>query len=117
MIAPTASRLDPFTIVSTNPGRNYEVVGEVRVSTAADIAVAVRQAHAALPAWQGLGVAGRVKAMEPVASLLEQHRQEIAEIVAREMAHLRRTPMARLAGCSIACAGLSTTLRRALRPR
>jgi acyl-CoA reductase-like NAD-dependent aldehyde dehydrogenase len=85
MSPPTASRLDPFTIVSTNPGRNYEAVGEVRVSTAADIAVAVRQAHAALPAWQGLGVAGRVKAMELVASLLEQHRQEIAEIVAREM--------------------------------
>jgi acyl-CoA reductase-like NAD-dependent aldehyde dehydrogenase len=30
-------------------------------------------------------VAGRVKALEPVASLFEQHRQEIAEIIAREM--------------------------------
>ena len=56
-----------------------------RVSSAADIAVAVRQARAAQPAWQALGVAGRVKALEPVASLFEQHRQEIAEIIAREM--------------------------------
>jgi acyl-CoA reductase-like NAD-dependent aldehyde dehydrogenase len=85
MSAQAALQLDPFTIVSTNPGRNYEVVGEVRVSSAGDIAVAVRQAHAAQPAWQELGVAGRVKALGPVASLFEQHRQEIAELIAREM--------------------------------
>ena len=78
-------QVDPSTIVSTNPSRNYEVVGEVRISSAADIAVAVRQARAAQPAWQALGVAGRVKALGPVASLFEQYRQEIAEIIAREM--------------------------------
>jgi aldehyde dehydrogenase (NAD+) len=85
MTAQAVLELDPSTIVSTNPGRNYEVVGEVRVSSAADIAIAVHQARAAQPAWQALGVAGRVKALEPVASLFEQHRQEIAEIIAREM--------------------------------
>jgi acyl-CoA reductase-like NAD-dependent aldehyde dehydrogenase len=61
------------------------VVGEVGVSCADDIAVVVRQARAAQPAWQALGVAGRVKALGPVASLFEQHRQDIAEIIAREM--------------------------------
>ena len=85
MTAQAALKVDPSTIVSTNPGRNYEVVGEVRVSSAADIAVAVRQARAAQPAWQNLGVAGRVKALEPVAFLFEQHRQEVAENIAREM--------------------------------
>jgi acyl-CoA reductase-like NAD-dependent aldehyde dehydrogenase len=80
-----ALQLDPSTIVSTNPGRNYEVVGEVRVSSAGDIAVAVRQARAAQPAWQELGVAGRVKALGPVASLFEQHRQEIAELRQEEV--------------------------------
>jgi delta 1-pyrroline-5-carboxylate dehydrogenase len=53
-------------IVSTNPGRNYEMVGEERVATADDIPIAVRQAHAAHPDWQALGVAGRVKALGPV---------------------------------------------------
>ena len=85
MTTQAALQLDPSTIVSTNPGRNYEVVGEVRVSSAADIAVAVRQARAAQPVWQSLGVADRVKALGPVASLFEQHRKEIAEIIAREM--------------------------------
>ena len=42
------------------------------------------------PVWEALGVAGRVKALEPMASLFEQHRpsstaQEIAEIIVREM--------------------------------
>ena len=30
MTAQAALQLDPSTIVSTNPGRNYEVVGEVQ---------------------------------------------------------------------------------------
>jgi acyl-CoA reductase-like NAD-dependent aldehyde dehydrogenase len=85
MTAQAPRQVDRFTIVSTNPGRNYELVGEVRVSSAAEIAVAVREARAAQPAWQALGVAGRVKALEAVPSLFEQHRQEIAEIIAREM--------------------------------
>jgi aldehyde dehydrogenase (NAD+) len=85
MSAQAARELDFPTIVSTNPGRNYEVVGEVRVSSAADITVAVRQARAAQPAWQALGVAGRVEALGRVAFSFEKHRQEIAEIIAREM--------------------------------
>jgi acyl-CoA reductase-like NAD-dependent aldehyde dehydrogenase len=83
MSAQAARRVDPSTIVSTDPGRNYEVIGEVRVSSAANIAVAVCQARAAQPAaqpkWQAREGFG------PVVSLFEEHRQEIAEIIAREM--------------------------------
>jgi acyl-CoA reductase-like NAD-dependent aldehyde dehydrogenase len=84
MSAQAARRVDPSTIVSTGPGRNYEVVGEVRVSSAADIAVAVRQARAAQPKWQAR-VARPRQGFGPVVSLFEEHRQEIAEIIAREM--------------------------------
>ena len=85
MTAQAPLQAEPFTIVSTNPGRNYEVIGEVCVSSAADLAAAVHQARVAQPPWQALGAAGRAKALEPVASLFEQHRQEIAEIITREM--------------------------------
>ena len=85
MTAKAAVQLYPSKIVSTNPGRNYEVVGEVRVSSAADIAVAVRQVCVGHPVWQALGVEGRVKVLGPVVSLFEEPRQEIAEIIAREM--------------------------------
>ena len=111
MSAPAAQQLDPSTIVSTNPGRNYEVVGEVRVSSAADIAVAVRRVGQ--PTWQALGVEGRFKALGPVVSLFEEPRQEIAEIIAREM---RRGRMAPHAGCSITCAGGQPLERRARKP-
>ena len=113
MSAPAAQQLDPSTIVSTNPGRNYEVVGEVRVSSAADIAVAVRQVRVGQPVWQALGVEGRVKVLGPVVSLFEEPRQEIAEIIAREM---RRRRMAPPAGCSITCAGGQPLERRARKP-
>jgi acyl-CoA reductase-like NAD-dependent aldehyde dehydrogenase len=85
MSAQAARRVDPSTIVSTNPGRNYEVVGEVRVSSAAEIAVAARQASAAQSTWQGCGVGRPCQGFGPVVSLFEEHRQESAEIVAREM--------------------------------
>ena len=83
MSAQAALQLDPSTIVSTNSGRNYEVVREVRVLSAADIAVAVRQARAAQPKWQACGRPRQ--GFGPVVSLFEEHRQEIAEIIAREM--------------------------------
>jgi acyl-CoA reductase-like NAD-dependent aldehyde dehydrogenase len=59
--------------VAEGPGKRVEsrsgaVIGEVRVSSDADIAVSVRQARAAQPAWQALGVAGRVKALGPAAN-------------------------------------------------
>jgi acyl-CoA reductase-like NAD-dependent aldehyde dehydrogenase len=96
MTAQVAPRVDPSTIVSTNPSRNYEVLGEVPISSANDIAVAVRRARAAQPAWQALGVAGRVKSLEIVASLFEQHRQEITEAISCEMG----TPETHSDGCT-----------------
>ena len=59
--------------MAEGPGKRVEsrpgaVIGEVRVSSDADIAVSVRQARAAQPAWQALGVASRVKALGPVAN-------------------------------------------------
>ena len=38
MSAQTPRQVDPSTRMSTKPGRNYEAVEEVRVSSAADIA-------------------------------------------------------------------------------
>ena len=38
MSAQAPRQVDPSTRISTKPGQNYEAVGEVRVSSAADIA-------------------------------------------------------------------------------
>ena len=86
MSAPAALQLDPSTIVSTNPGRNYEVVGEVRVSSAADIAVAVRQARVGPAHVAGARCGRPLQGFGAIGVLIRGARQEIAEIIAREMA-------------------------------
>jgi hypothetical protein len=73
MSAQAPRQVHPSTICSTNPGRNYEVAGEVRVSSAADIAGRRATGWYRPARLAGAGVAGRVKALEPVASLFEQH--------------------------------------------
>ena len=116
MSAQAALQLDPSTIVSTNPGRNYEVVGEVRVSSAPDIAVAVRQARAAQPVWQALGVAGRVKALGQWCPYSRSTARKSPKLSRVKWACLRRRRMAPPAGRSITCAGGQPLERRARKP-
>ena len=116
MTAKAAVQLYPSRIVSTNPDRNYEVVGEVRVSSAADIAVAVRQVRVCHPVWQAPGVEGRVKVLGPVVSLFEDPARKSPKLSRVKWAYLRRRRMAPPAGYSITCAGGQPLERRARKP-
>jgi len=115
MSAQAARRVDPSTIVSTGPGSNYEVVGEVRVSSAADIAVAVRQARAAQPKWQAR-VAGRVKALGQWCPYSRSTARKSPKLSRVKWAYLRRRRMVPPAGRSITCAGAQPLERRARKP-
>jgi hypothetical protein len=119
MSAQAARRVDPSTIVSTGPGGNYEVVGEVRVSSAADIAVAVCQARAAQPAaqpkWQAR-VAGRVKALGQWCPYSRSTARKSPKLSRVKWAYLRRRRMVPPAGRSITCAGGQPLERRARKP-
>jgi len=48
-------------IKSTNPSRNYEIIGEVKASTEQDIKEAVRKAKETFPKWLGLSLPKRCK--------------------------------------------------------
>jgi len=72
-------------IVSTNPSTNYEVVGEVEASTEKEIREAVAKARSVAPKWQELGVKGRVSKLRKVVQVLEESKQELAELSASEM--------------------------------
>jgi succinate-semialdehyde dehydrogenase / glutarate-semialdehyde dehydrogenase len=72
-------------IPSTNPSRGYEVVGEVEVSTEQDVKDAVARARAAQPAWAALSQAERNKAIESFVNTCNQHAEEIATLMAKEM--------------------------------
>ena len=42
-------------LISTDPSRNFEMLGEVEVSSLSEVKAAVRRARLAQPAWHGGG--------------------------------------------------------------
>jgi len=72
-------------LVSTNPADNYSPLGEVNISSDAEIANKVAQAKAAKGAWKELGVEARVKLIEPIQAEFKARIDEIARLVSLEM--------------------------------
>jgi acyl-CoA reductase-like NAD-dependent aldehyde dehydrogenase len=72
-------------IISTNPSRNYEVIGEVEASTEQEVKEAVAEARAAQPEWAALSQAERNAAIESFVKICNNHAEEIAELMSREM--------------------------------
>ncbi len=72
-------------IISVDPGNGYEVVGEIAISTTADIHHKVSQARAAQPAWSALGFKGRTPYLEKLYQAFIARKNEIAVLASREM--------------------------------
>jgi len=69
---------------SVNPATG-EVIGEVPVSTLAEVEAAITMARKAQPVWQALGVEGRIAALRKLHDDFKTHGEELAALVAREM--------------------------------
>lgn len=63
-------------LVSTNPADNYARIGEVEVSTNAEIAEKVAKAQAAKKAWKELGVKRRVELLIPIRDEFRARRRD-----------------------------------------
>lgn len=72
-------------LVSTNPGKNYQVVGEVEVSSEQEIKSKVQKAHQTLDKWNELGLEGRVKLLKKVIDEFSKRKEDIALLETREM--------------------------------
>jgi succinate-semialdehyde dehydrogenase/glutarate-semialdehyde dehydrogenase len=72
-------------IASTNPSRNYEVIGEVEVSTEQEVKDTVTKARSAQPKWAALAQTERNAAIESFVKVCNNHADEIAELMSREM--------------------------------
>lgn len=72
-------------LVSTSPARNYEVVGEVAVSTPEEIKAKIAKAQAAKTMWKELGAEARIKLLEPIRDEFVARTEEIAQLISREM--------------------------------
>ena len=67
-----------------NPADHRQLVGHVLSATKADVEQALRQSVDALTDWNGRGVQQRVDLILKAAELLEQHRDELICLTARE---------------------------------
>jgi acyl-CoA reductase-like NAD-dependent aldehyde dehydrogenase len=72
-------------IISTNPGRNYEIVGEVESATEADVAEAVAKARKAQPEWAAISLQERCERIRTFLKVCEENLEEIAQIMSKEM--------------------------------
>ncbi len=72
-------------IVSTNPGRNYEVIGEVEAASEADVEAAVALARKAQPAWAALSLQERCNKIRSFLKVCEANLEDIAQIMSKEM--------------------------------
>lgn len=72
-------------LTSTNPARNYEVLGEVSVSSNSEIKEKVALANKAKLMWKELGFKKRIELLKPICGEFEARQKEIAELVTKEM--------------------------------
>lgn len=71
-------------MVSTNPAKNYEVVGEVEASTKEDVTATVAKAHKAQKSWQALTIAGRIEAVTSFVAVCKERAEDLAQIITLE---------------------------------
>lgn len=73
------------TLVSTNPAKNYEKLGEVEVSTEQEIQEAVKNARKANQSWATLPVSERLAYLQRFVDALKSRADEAAKLISQEM--------------------------------
>lgn len=71
-------------MVSTNPAKNYEVVGEVEASTKEDVAATVANAHRTQKSWQALTIRERIEAVTSFVAICKERTEDLAQIITLE---------------------------------
>lgn len=72
-------------LISTNPGKNYEVLGKVNASSEEEIKTKVSTAQSAKKGWKDVGIEERTKALRKVSDEIKKRKEEIALIATKEM--------------------------------
>ncbi|MER3418656.1 MAG: aldehyde dehydrogenase [Chloroflexota bacterium] len=73
------------TFESRNPADTRDLIGRFQASTAADVAMAIRAAEAALPMWQRTPAPKRGEILYRFGALLAEHKERLARAMTREM--------------------------------
>lgn len=70
---------------SKNPARNFESLGSVHITLQKDISGIVQKARTAQPAWQKIGLEGRISTLQKLFDVLKLHRNEFVQRTSIEM--------------------------------
>ncbi|MEW6225301.1 MAG: aldehyde dehydrogenase family protein [Chloroflexota bacterium] len=73
------------TFESVNPADIRDVIGRFQAGTAADVAMAIRAADAALPAWKATPAPKRGEILYRFGALMAGHKEPLARAMTREM--------------------------------
>jgi acyl-CoA reductase-like NAD-dependent aldehyde dehydrogenase len=73
------------TFESVNPADTRDVVGRFQQGTAADVAMAVRAAETAFPAWRATPAPRRGEILYRFGALMAEHKERLARAMTREM--------------------------------
>ncbi|MBS1676049.1 MAG: CoA-acylating methylmalonate-semialdehyde dehydrogenase [Actinobacteria bacterium] len=79
-VEPTAS-----AVLETRSPASGEVLAEVPLSSAADVAAATAAARAAFPAWRATAPQRRARALFELRALVSDHQEELARLVTTDM--------------------------------
>jgi succinate-semialdehyde dehydrogenase/glutarate-semialdehyde dehydrogenase len=71
-------------LVSTNPAKNYEIIGEVESSTKIQVIETVLKAHLAYDLWKNLTISERSKAVSSFVNTCKKRTDDLANIIATE---------------------------------
>lgn len=72
-------------LISKNPAKNYQPVGEVEISSLEEVKNKVAAAHKAKRKWQELGVEGRIAMLKKAVDQFEEDKEQLAQIISKEM--------------------------------
>ena len=115
LTAPTARSSASAFLQSINPATG-EVVGQVPVTPAANIASVVARARAASRAWRNLGFAGRRAAILPAGAKLVARCEELGLLLTREMGKPLAEGISEVRNCGLSMEGRIADIVAALEP-
>ncbi len=103
-------------LVSYNPATD-EVVGQVPVTPAHEIAAVVDCARAAQPAWSRIGLAARAEALRPAGEAILARSDELGALLTAEMGKPLREATSEVRSCGAGLAGGLDEIIEALSPQ
>ena len=72
-------------IISLNPSKNYEIIGEIFISQNAEIAQKVLQARTAFEKWSQLSIVERIFFLEKLYKKFVERKKELIAIISQEV--------------------------------